>query len=94
MVIEMHIRETPRGPVLIDRDRTARIARPEAAILMELMAGETASARLLAERVWPGSVDRPPTWQQAVGVYVARLRKAGVDIVNVRGQGYALRVAA
>lgn len=86
----MHIRETPRGPVLIGTDgRAARLSHSEATVLANLMAHPACSWQTLANAVW-GSGCGPLNPRAAVGVFIQRLRLAGVGIVNVRGKGYAL----
>lgn len=85
----MHIRETPFGPALIATSgQAAKLTRPEATILVQLMAHRQRTWRELADALWP--YGGPDNMGGAVRVYIGRLRNAGVCILNVRGQGYAL----
>jgi len=87
----MHIRDTPRGPVLMfDDGVSTSISMSQATVLTALMARKACAAADLARLVWPNGRGFPASWRQIVAAYVRRLRRAGVAIVTVRGKGYAL----
>ena len=85
----MHIRETPFGPALIGTSgQAAKLTRPEATILVQLMAHRQRTWKELADALWP--YDGPGFPCEAICSHVARLRQKGAQIIRVRGQGYAL----
>ena len=60
-----------------------------------LHANDAVSTDRLSEALWPGEI--PPTAVKAIQVYVSALRKAlgsARDVLETRGSGYVLRVAA